>query len=283
MNIINEIKESFSEGTITIKLIYINIAVFIIVCLSEFVSRICGAESILNFLMMPTSVARLIFQPWTAFTYMFTHHDFIHIFFNMMCLYWFGLMVEHFLGNHIVTRIYIIGGLAGAATCLLWDWLWPLHGNMLGASASILALMTLVATMYPNYIVNVVFIGQVRLKYYALFFVALYMLFVLGGASNLGGNVAHLGGMAAGFILAKIWQKNGVPQNSLFKPKPSKSSYRTTTMHVQYGKPMSDMDYNAARTERSREVDRILEKIKATGYDSLTTEEKKTLFDESKK
>lgn len=283
MNIISEIKESFSEGSITIKLIYINLVIFVLVCLSDFVSRTWGLPSVLSYLWMPTSFERLLFRPWTTFTYMFVHHDFIHIFFNMMCLYWFGRMTEQFLGEHIVMRVYIIGGLVGALTCLFWDSLIPLYGNMLGASAAILALMTLVATMYPNYVVNVVFVGQVRLKYYALFFVVIYMLFILGGASNVGGNVAHLGGMAAGYILAKWWQKNGVPKFSKSLFKRNTNSSRFATMHVSHGRPLSDMDYNRQRTERSREVDRILDKIKATGYDSLTAEERQTLFDESKR
>ncbi len=276
-NIWDEIKQSFSEGTITIKLIYVNIAVFVFVLLSEVVSRVCGLPFVLNELMMPTSIHQFLFKPWTALTYMFVHHSFIHIFFNLMCLYWFGRMAEQFLGEHIVLRVYLIGGLVGAATCLLWDAIWPMYSVMLGASAAILALMTLVATSYPNYMVSVVFVGQVKLKYYALFFAIIYMLLILDGTNNLGGNVAHLGGMAAGYFLAKRWQKNGVP-TATTKHKDYKAK-----MTVSYGRPLSDMEYNQKRTEHTREVDRILEKIKQTGYDSLTSQEKQTLFTESKK
>ena len=142
MSILDEIKQSFAEGSVTIKLIYANIAVFVLVVLSEFVCKVLGLQAMLlvEWIIMPTSLEQFIFRPWTALSYMFVHQDFIHIFFNLMCLYCFGRLVEQFLGEHIVMRVYLIGGLAGAAMCLLWDALWPLHSSMLGASAAILAL-----------------------------------------------------------------------------------------------------------------------------------------------
>lgn len=284
--ILEDLKETFVEGSVTVRLIYVNLGVFLVVLLSGVLSATMGLWNILDILWMPTYLSELVYKPWTMLTYMFTHKDFIHVLFNMMGLYWFGKLVGEMMGEKLVLRLYIYGGLAGAIACLLWSMVVsPMYSNMLGASASVLALIAAVATYYPNHYVMLAFIGRVKLKYYALFFVVMYLSFVLDGSSNLGGNVAHVGGMFIGFLMASIWKRSGMPRmddNSwterLFARKDKKSK-----MKVVYGRPLTDMEYNERKNNRNREIDRILDKIKESGYDSLTESEKKTLFEESGK
>lgn len=284
--LLDDLRETFREGSMTIRLIYINLAIYLLIVLNGFLAHTLGWINILDYMWMPTQLGEVIFRPWTIITYMFTHQGFIHVLFNMMCLYWFGKMVSAYMGEHLVLRLYLTGGIAGAVACLLYGVLVnPINGYMLGASAAVLALVTAVATYYPDHYVEVVFIGRVKLKYYALFFVVMYLVFILDGSSNLGGNVAHVGGMIAGFAMAYSWKKNGLPTmkqggksvlDGLFGKKKTK-------MKVVYSRPLTDMEYNERKNERNREVDRILDKIKESGYDSLTSEEKKTLFEESKR
>ena len=279
-----EFKWSFVDGNIVTKLIYVNLVVFVVAILGDVLANF-DMPRLINCLWMPTSAEHAIRKPWTLFTYMFTHRDFIHIFFNMLNLYWFGHMMVDFMGEKCVLRTYLIGGIAGAVACLIWSSFSPIYGNLLGASASVLAIMTAVATTFPNYRVDVVFVGQVRLKYFALFFAVLYMLLVLGGSSNIGGNVAHIGGIVAGFLLARYWQTTGTPQGS-YEWSSLKNIFgkkKKSKMRVVYNRPMSDYEFNEQKAKRSREVDRILEKIKESGYDSLSSSEKQTLFEESKK
>lgn len=279
-----EIKWSFIDGNLVTKLIYVNLVVFLLVVLGDALASM-NMPRLVSYLWMPTEAGNAIKKPWTLFTYMFTHRDIVHIFFNMLNLYWFGHIMVDFMGERCFLRSYIIGGLAGAVACLIWSAVNPIYGNMLGASASVLAIMTAVATTFPNYRIDVVFVGQVRLKYFALFFVVLYMLLVLGGSSNIGGNVAHIGGIVAGFLLARYWQRTGTPQRSydwsVIKGMFGKKE--RSNMRVVYNRPLTDYEFNEQKAKRSREVDRILDKIKESGYESLTSSEKQTLFEESKR
>lgn len=280
MSIIREIKQSFAEDGIVNKLIIVNVVIFLVLALSEFLVRIGAAPRLAEWVAMPTSVGALLYRPWTLFTYMFSHVDLIHVLFNMFSLYWFGRLTCHILGEHLVWRIYLLGGLAGGIACVVCSLFWPSAGGFLiGASASIVALLTAVATYSPNYVVHLTFIGDVRLKYYALFFILLFAVMILQ-MNNIGGNIAHLGGMLEGYLLALVWKKNGLPTS---KSRFFGFSRPKKKMNVVYGDMASDMQYNEQKVERNREIDRILDKIKASGYDSLTPAEKQTLFRESKR
>lgn len=279
MSIITEIKESFRENGTVIRLIYINVAIFLVVRLVSVV----WPDFIYATLAMPTTWLGALTHPWTLFTYMFTHFDLIHILFNMLCLYWFGRIFEQVAGNHLVLRVYILGGLAGALMCLIGLQFHSVGSYMIGASAAIMALLGAVAALAPNYVVNVIFVGNIRLKYYALIF---FLIDIVGvtGYDNIGGHLSHIGGVVSGVLLAMYWNRKGLPKPSEPILKFNFNANKKSKMHVERGsRPMSDQEYNARRAERSREVDRILEKIKSTGYDSLTNAEKQTLFDASKR
>ena len=159
--------------------------------------------------------------------------------------------------------------------------------TLLGASASVLAIVVATAVREPEYRVNFMFIGTVRLKYVALFMVVTDLLFVTSG--NGGGHIAHLGGALAGWWFAWSLRKgkdvtkwiNGVLDGC--SGVWSKFSSKKPKMKVSKGGRAADYDYNARKKQQSEEIDRILDKLIKSGYGSLTTEEKKRLFDASKK
>lgn len=162
--------------------------------------------------------------------------------------------------------------------------------SMVGASASILAIVTAAAYREPNYPIRLLLLGTLRLKYLALVVVALDLLFLT--SSNAGGHIAHLGGALAGLWFAASLSRGADLTkwinmffdwfSSLFDRKTRKKK-KKPTMKVHYNRNPQDYNYNAQKKAQSDEVDRILDKIKKSGYQNLSDEEKKTLFDASKK
>jgi hypothetical protein len=159
---------------------------------------------------------------------------------------------------------------------------------LLGASASVLAIVVATAVREPEYRVNFMFVGAVRLKYVALFMVVTDLLFMTSG--NGGGHIAHLGGALAGWWFALGLQKGrDITRwiNQVFDwfsgGMKFKRPAKKPKMKVERGGKNADYDYNAQKKRQSEEIDRILDKLKKSGYASLTTEEKKRLFDASKR
>lgn len=293
MNILSELKSSFKQGTTITKLIYANLGVYLIINLIHIVSRLMLIDDsiVLQMLAVPANLGALILKPWTLISYMFLHEGFFHILFNMINLFWFGKLFLMFFNQKQAVALYIIGGLFGAALYILGLNVFPYfqniasHGILLGASASVLALVIGVATYSPNMEIHLVLIGKVKLKYLAAVFFFISLLSVAG--ENAGGNIAHLGGIIAGYLFG-IKIKNGKDLTKgvnkaidffvdLFARKPK--------MKVSHngGRPMTDSEWNAKRTQEGKMLDEILDKIKQSGYDSLSSEEKKRLFDQSKK
>jgi membrane associated rhomboid family serine protease len=288
-SIFQEIKQSFKNGGTLVKLIYINLGVFLIYNLLRVFLFLGGSEygaELTRFLAVPAYLPNLAQHPWTIFTYMFFHEGFIHILFNLLWLYWLGRIFLSFMSERKLLGVYIMGGLSGAALYILFYNTFPVFSGVLpisfalGASASVLAIVFAAATFAPNLQLHLMFIGPVRLKYIALFMVALDIIGMAG--SNAGGHIAHLGGALFGYLFI-YFQKQNV---NLIKPvewfvdafTSSPSTNRRKKMKVEYTKTSDDYEYNRIKAEKQAEIDRILDKISKAGYDSLTAEEKKTLF-----
>ena len=299
-HIITDLKESFKRGNIYIQLIYINAGVFILTSLFMIILQLFNrnGENILLYGEMPASLHNFLYQPWSLFTYMFMHAGFMHVLFNMLWLYWFGQLFLLFFSAKHLRGLYVLGGICGAILYVLSFNLFPYFSNaiegsyMLGASASVLAIVVATAYRQPEYQVRLFLFGVIRLKYIALFMIISDLLFIT--SNNAGGHIAHLGGALAGLWFAASLKKghdmtawiNNILDwfISLFTGKAFKTK-RKPKMSVHYNSnPRNkDYDYNAQKKAQNDEVDRILEKLKKSGYESLTTEEKKSLFDASKR
>lgn len=278
MSIAQEIRESFRYNDIIIKLIYINAAIFLVMRIAD-VAAIGGGVRpgwMMEYTAMPIG-AEVIYKPWTIATNIFAHYELLHFIFNMLTLYWFGRMFMQTYGSERRALVaYVAGGLAGCAAAFLTSLIYANHsGILLGASAAIMCIMVAATVAAPDHRVWVTFFGEVKIKYVTLTYVLLSVI-MLVGLSNVGGNLAHLGGALAGWALAKFWsgrRETDTSISSLFRRKPKMKLVRG-------GNP--DWDFNKRKAEENREVDRILEKINARGYNSLTDQEKATLFDKSK-
>ncbi len=298
MNILEEIKLSFRKGNIVTRLIYINLAVFIILNLVFVVFRLSISgmtpdgiriiyhEKVMQYLMVPSLPAELIRRPWTIITYMFTHFDFLHILFNLLWLYWFGRIFLQYFTEKQLLSTYLVGGVAGAIFFLVFLNVFSglrqhLGTDMLGASAAVMAIVIGISFYVPDYTIHLLFLGPVRLKYIALVMLVLDVIMI--AYNNAGGHIAHLGGAFYGYLYMRQYRQGkdiGKWLNDLldqvvtiFKPRSRLNvTYRNNTRY------MSDADYNKKKAERQREIDRILDKIAKSGYESLTKEEKETLF-----
>jgi len=294
-NFISDIKTNFRKGTISLQYIYINIGIFVFTSLIGVLWLLFNHDGTLwlQWFELPAWIPQFIRQPWSLLTYMFLHAHVLHLLFNMLWLYWFGQLFLNFFSARHFRGLYLLGGICGGLFYLLAYNVFPyfnsfLYGSyLLGASASVLAIVVAVAVRQPDYSVNFMFIGSVRLKYVALFMVVTDLLFVTSG--NGGGHIAHLGGALVGWWFTsglmkgrdvtkwinQVWDflSGGLKRKSAQKPK----------MKAHRGGRMQDYDYNARKKAQSEEIDRILDKLKKSGYGSLTAEEKKRLFDASKK
>ena len=295
-NFISELKNNFRRGNISLQLIYINVGIFVVTTLISVFLMLFNwdATSWLQYLELPAWLPLFLKQPWSLVTYMFLHAGALHLLFNMLWLYWFGQLFLSLYSARHFRGLYILGGLCGGLLYMLAYNVFPYFSNylygsfLLGASASVLAIVVATAVRSPEYRVNFMFVGAVRLKYVALFVVLTDLLFVTSG--NGGGHIAHLGGALAGWWFARSLQKGTDITgwiNKVFDALSGgiklKRPAKKPKMKVEKGGRTADYDFNARKKQQSEEIDRILDKLKKSGYSSLTTEEKKRLFDASKR
>ena len=293
MGILDDLKNSFSQGSSLTRLIYINIAVFIILALSAAAGFLFSNPSIqdglMSILSVPSSITALITRPWTIITYMFVHKDIWHILFNMLWLYWFGTIFLEYLDQRKLVAVYILGGLSGAIVYIFSFNVFPAFAPVvsesvaIGASASVMAVVIAIAAYVPDYTVQLLLLGRVRIKYMAL---AIFVLTsVMDFSVNSGGKLAHIGGAFFGYLYTLNLRQGkdmGKSLNkiidhivTLFKPRKK--------LKVTHKRPVTEYEYNKMKNEHQARINAILEKISKGGYDSLTKDEKETLFRESQK
>ncbi len=282
-----------------VQLIVINVAIFLAMGIVYVFSTIGESTWIYDFISkqftIPPRFSEFILRPWTIITYAFAHSltDIFHILFNMLIFYWFGRLFIEYLGNDKLIALYVLGAITGGVVYLLVfngiPYFMERSGfiGMVGASAAVYAIVTGAAVLLPNYTFYLLFLGPVRIKYIAGFYIVLSFLGSVG--SNAGGNIAHLGGALIGFIYIKQLQV-GVDWGgwitstidwfkSLFKPRPKvKVTYRKSEPEVK-SKGGTKRPSKASQDE----IDAILDKISERGYESLSADEKEKLFNASKK
>ncbi|MGB1204098.1 MAG: rhomboid family intramembrane serine protease [Chitinophagales bacterium] len=302
-SIFEDIRYQFNYGTMTNRLIIVNFAVFLMLVIFRLFTSLFQVpfyDGIIEFFMAPSSIANLVFKPWSLITYMFLHEEFFHILFNMIIFYVFGRLLNDFIGNRKILPIYIYGGLAGAILYILAFNLLPAlvpyseSSQMLGASAAVMAIMFATVTLRPNFTLFLVFLGAVRIKYIAAFFL-LIDLVSISNLENTGGHIAHVGGALFGYLFIKQLQvgndwslgfNNTMDSLSAYFSKEPKIVYKNENFEQQQSKKRkadrrttsstSDKSYYAS--SQQDKIDVILDKISESGYDSLTQEEKEFLF-----
>lgn len=289
--IFTNLRQRFDSGSVLVKLIYLNIGIFILVRLISVVLILFnwGGSPFLQYLQMPSSSELLLYRPWTLLTYMFTHFDFLHILFNMLWLYWFGGLSLTFFNERQLGGLYLLGGLAGAVLFILSYNIFPYFQNvaansyLMGASASVMAIVFAVSFYRKDFEIGLFLIGRVKLIYLALFTLVIDLLAVT--SENAGGHIAHIGGALLGVWFAsriKEGKDLTAPVNRLVDWFVNRGK-RKPRMRVTYKRAETDYEYNARKHQKTADLDVILDKLKRSGYASLSAEEKKKLFDASSK
>ena len=294
--IITDLKNDFRRASISQQFIYINCGIFVVTSLVTIMGVLFNVDKYpwMEWLELPAWLPQFIKQPWSLVTYMFLHAGLFHLLFNMLWLYSFGQLFLMFFSARHFRGLYFLGGFCGGVLYMLAYNVFPyfssyLYGSyLLGASASVIAIVIATAIREPEFRVSLLFFGQVRLKYLALIMIITDLLFVT--SNNAGGHIAHLGGALAGWWFAAGLRKGkdvtkwiNQTIDWLLGGWKVKRAPKKPKMKVHYGGRATDYEYNARKKEQDEEVDRILDKLKKSGYGSLTTEEKKRLFDASKR
>jgi membrane associated rhomboid family serine protease len=289
-----DIKSPFTTGNSIGQLMVINVSVFLVLIIFQFILTISGLQpgessslfhSIVSWIAIPLELRELLFKPWTFFTYMFVHYNLWHIFGNMLMLFVFGKIFQDYASSKRVWAVYVYGGLIGAALAIATYYLIPTFQQhapadfMVGASAGVMAIVLAAATLVPDYALHLIILGPVRLKFIALFVVVMDLIGVTYFA-NAGGHISHLGGALFGYVFV-MQMKKGKDLSSGFNNlilRFKQLFRRRSKIKVVHKRSVSDEAYNLKRKIRQEEIDEILDKISSSGYESLTKKEKEILF-----
>ncbi len=291
-SILNDLKNTFRNGSMISRIILVNVIVFIVVNLIDVFDANSGfAAMLIKKLSLLSNPLDLVFQFWSLITHMFLHVGFWHILWNMLLLFWFGRIIGDFLGDRRILPLYILGGLCGGLFFILWDNLLPGGTGQswaYGASAAVWAVIMATTILAPDYIFNLLFLGPVKIKYISLTMLLLD-LFSTNSSSNTGGFVGHIGGAFFGVLFVYLLRQGNditTPLQSLFQKienigsqQPIRKTDRSNFKVIRN----KDTEKPKPNFSQQDELDRILEKIKAKGYEQLSDKEKDFLYQASKK
>lgn len=291
-NLIQEIKFQLRSGTMTNRLIIVNVSVFLLILLVKKsfllynIDPRTSDEWIHHLLDLNSSLPAFIRAPWGLFTSIFTHEQFGHLLFNMLFLYFSGRFFEQYFSRKKLWLTYLFGGICGGILELVANNLFPaLQGTnvvILGASGSIMAIFTALAFYQPNLQVQLFGIFPIRIYFLALFF--LFKDLINIGTDDQIAHFAHLGGALFGLLsIQKMHSSKNILTRlegffnrikGLFTAKKQPKNTRTRFK--------TDEEFNVEKRQKQERMDEILDKISQSGYDSLTKAEKDFLFNQSK-
>ena len=300
--IIDDVKRTFQSGNMVSKLIIINVAVFLFVLiigifLKQGDPNAAAYQWLIKNLAVSSEGMTILRKPWTLVSHMFLHEGLWHLAWNMLLFYWFGRIVGDFIGDRKILPIYILGGLAGILVYFIAAKIGVVGSSIaLGASAAVMAVISTAACLSPNYMMRLLIIGDVSIKYIVLFLIILDLVGI-SNMDNTGGHIAHLGGVAFGalfvyllrngFDLADGFNEFISQVKSIFQKKEKKTKKSPLTVKHSAVRKSKSSGRGSSRSDASmpfeEKLDRILEKIKSEGYDNLTGEEKEFLFQASKR
>lgn len=290
---LNDLKNLFKGNNFLLKIIVVNaIIFFVFAILGQLFNEV--DLFVRNWLALPASLESFLFRPWTIITYQFIHHSFRHLFFNMLMLFWFARIFSDYMGTKRLAGLYFIGGIAGGLLYMIVYSLMFLSGEfnleflqmlrLVGASASIMAVLIATGRKFGEQEISLLFIGAVPLKYVALviFLTSTFLDFV----SNFGGSMAHIGGAFIGWIyISQLNRGKDIALTfSALLDRLAKLLEKKPKLRVVKNEHYSKVDLKEKTSEKERQAktDAILDKISKSGYDNLTSEEKEFLFNLSK-
>lgn len=258
--------EAFSRRSALMWLLLLNVAIFVALRLVAVVGVFAGnpllGESALTHVSLPDSPSGLLSFPLSPVVYMFAQYDPSHLMFNCLWLAWAGMVAWPVFGNRSLSAVYIAGGIGGAIAFWCHNALAAVSGaGLLGASAAVIAVAVSVTVVCPDMRMNLLFLPPVRLKWITVAMLVVTVLFFSG--HDAGSDAAHIGGAVAG-LGCGLWLR------------------RRMTLRRRESAVAGVSAGIAALSDREQ-LDELLDKIRRSGYDSLSPAERMILFNLSKK
>ncbi len=300
--------------TITKNLLIVNFLAFVATWVLELRGIDLAAIGGLHFFMASD------FHLYQFFTYLFLHANLTHIFFNMFALWMFGVVVENVWGPKKFLFYYILCGVGAGLTQELVQYAnYSIEGmaayqyvnaggvqmttdayinlwTTIGASGAVYGILLAFGMIFPNERLFIIpFPFPIKAKWLIVGYIAIELFSAMSGPGDGVAHMAHLGGMLFGFLLIRYWQKHPDSSQHFGRSRGQeffdnmKRRYeerqRHANMTAEHTDPRreTDEEYNARQHRNQEEIDAILDKIRKSGYDSLTKEEKQKLFDQSRR
>ena len=267
------------------KLILINVVCFVLPMLIKTVLFLFNISStnFTNWFELSASWIDLPTKPWSIITYSFLHSGFFHLFWNMYLLFFSSKLFLNLFPSNTFFNVYFLGVVVGGITFILSYTFFPVFQNsspvMIGASAGVMAVFIFMSTYSPDLEIRLI-LFNVKLRYLGIAFLLLDIVQIPYG--NAGGHLAHLGGAILGFYYVKQLKngkdigkpfKNFIDKTiNIFRRKPKMRTVYKREKSQKINKKVSDAG------EKQKRIDRILDKISISGYESLTQAEKDFLF-----
>ena len=282
-SIIDDLKSQYKLGGIAQKLIYWNIACFL-VSLVFFYQFKFGVFDFPNWLALSSEPSVFMLKPWTLLTYAFFHDGFGHIFFNMIVLNFSSTLFLTFFNQKQLLGVYVLSSIFAGIAFVLSYYFLNISASIVGASAAIMAILVAATTYSPLMNVRLLLIGNVKLWHITLVILVIDLMQIR--MDNSGGHIAHLAGAFFGFVFIKLLE-NGTDLSKIvsnlinfFVNLFSKSSsIPFKKVHRNYNKPtQKPVSKIITKDKKQQQIDEILDKISRSGYDCLTKEEKEFLF-----
>lgn len=266
------------------RLVIVNVAIYILLLLSELFAKVGGSSAtfIETLVLLPSPFEAMILKPWTLFTYMVTQLSLLHLLFNMLFLIGFGGLLRDVIDDRKILLVYIGSGLAGG---LLFEIVESVNGTsstLVGSSAAVLGIMAADAILMPDRKVRLFLIGDCKLKWFAI---AMILLTCLGGgwqSGEHGALAAHLGGTAFGMAAALMIRSGKFDKRSHTSEKPRQHTERIIPTLPAAGVRRVAKVLEKRLSDKER-LDELLDKIRISGYASLSRQEQQELEEISKR
>lgn len=283
MNILDDLKLQYKIGGISLRLIYWNIACFLI-SLVFFYQYSVGEFAYPSWLALSSDPNVFLYRPWTFLTYSFFHNGPLHLLFNMMVLNFASSLFMTFFTQKQYLGLYVLSAIFAGIAFVLSYYFLNISAPIVGASAAIMAILVAATTYQPLMNVRLPLIGNVKLWHVTGVILILNLMQLR--LDNTGGHISHLAGAFFGFIYIKLLQ-NGTDLSiivsriidffvNLFRKSPSTPFKK---VHKNYQKPTEKVTSRIVTKDKTQQqIDEILDKISQSGYDCLTKEEKEFLF-----
>ncbi len=274
MSFLDNIKNELQKHNKLTVLLVINISIFFIINISV---SVFSTDIIVRNLALPLNLNEFVFKFWTLFTYMFSHKDFGHVFYNMLLLYFTASTFLNFMSEKKLMFVYMMSGLFGGLILLVLSVLFPntfTNSILFGASAAVLGVVAALALYIPNLPVSIFGILEMKYKYYALLIFAVST--IIDFNINTGGKISHFGGAFFGLLFGYLL-KNGkdISELSYFKIK------KESTLKIVHNN--KNKSVNDSSNANQKTIDELLDKISKNGYENLSKKEKELLFKLSQK